>query len=150
MYKPTPFDVGLHYCSSDYIALWLSTRFVWQLSSSWSCCHGNRIRPSLLSSQQQRTRYQSSVIVLPGYNRSARFVGETVTHPRMFIDRHTLPSYQDLRFALVTCGGLMSLGLLTRSIVRVVISFLFNFIHLFNDIVICWLDITLTDKPQGN
>jgi hypothetical protein len=68
--------------------------------------------------------------------RPARFVGDPVTHPHTFIDRNTLPSYQDLRFALVTCGGMMSLGLLTRSFVRVVISFLFNFIHLFNDTVL--------------
>jgi hypothetical protein len=114
IHKPTPLDVGLHHCSSDYTALWLSTRFVWQLLSSWSCCHGDRIhplphRPSPVSSQQQRTRCQSPVFVLPGYGYAARFMGHTVTHP------HTLPSCHDLRFALLTCGGMMSLGVLTCS-----------------------------------
>ena len=71
----TLFHVELHYISQNYTGLRLSTRFAWQLLSSVSCCHGNKIPafPSapftsltLCQRERQQTHLQHPVCRFPG------------------------------------------------------------------------------------
>ena len=98
----TLFHVELHYSSQNYTRLRLSTRFAWQLLSSVSCCHGNKIPASpsapftsltLCQREHQQTHFQQPVCRFPGWNQwnwQVLLKGDIFTPTPMCVDQNDL------------------------------------------------------------